>query len=106
MQHDSHKYITTEGIEGLSTKKLNNCKLEYNIYWCSDCTKSLCLDINNKITIIKKLYVLVKTLNVNDNNEENIYGVSTDFIRNLTDLFLIIIGEIASINIPLRNIYR
>ena len=31
----------------------------------------------------KKLYNLVKTLNMNDDNEEKCYGVSTDFIRKL-----------------------
>ena len=45
------------------------------------------------MSALKKLYNLVKTLNMNDENEENIYGVSTDFIRKLTYFFFIIIGE-------------
>ena len=42
---------------------------------------------------IEKLFLLVKTLNMNDDNEEKQYGVSTGFIRKLTDLFFITIGE-------------
>ena len=42
---------------------------------------------------------------MNDDNKEKCCGVSTDFIRKLTDLFFIIIGEKASTNIPLRKIY-
>ena len=43
--------------------------------------------------LLEKLYNLVKTLNMNDDNEGKCYGVSTDFISKLTDLFFIIIGE-------------
>ena len=42
---------------------------------------------------------------MNDDNEEKCYGVSTDFIRKLTDLFFITIGEKASTNIPLSKMY-
>ena len=52
-----------------------------------------------------KLYNLVKTLNMNDDNEEKCYGVSTYFIRNLTDSFFVIIGEKSSANIPLSKMY-
>ena len=45
------------------------------------------------MSVINKLYNLVKTLNINDDNEENCCGVSTDFIRKLTDLFFITIGK-------------
>ena len=48
------------------------------------------------MSVLKKLYNLVKTLNMNDDNEEKLYGVSTDFIRKLTDNFFIAIGEKAS----------
>ena len=45
-------------------------------------------------------------MNINDDNEEKCCGVSTDFIRKLTSLFYITIGEKASTNIPLRKMYR
>ena len=54
----------------------------------------------------EKLYNLVKTFIINDDNEETFCGVSTDFIRKLTDLFFITIGETSSTNIPLGKIYR
>ena len=56
--------------------------------------------------VIEKIYNHVKTLNMNDDNEEKCYGVSTDFIRKLTDLFFISIGEKSPTNIPLSKIYR
>ena len=43
---------------------------------------------------------------MNDDNEETCYGVSTDFIRKLTDLFFINIGEKTSTNIIMSKIYR
>ena len=43
---------------------------------------------------------------MNDDDMEKCCGVSTDFIRKLTDLFFIIIGEKASTNIPLRKMYH
>ena len=50
--------------------------------------------------------LLARTLNINDNdNEEKACGVSTKFIRKLRDLFFLIIGEIASKNIPLNKTY-
>ena len=71
-------------------------------YCWSDFIKSFCLDIRKKMKVLGKFYLLVKTLNMNDNNEENFYGVSAYFIRKLTSFFFIIIGE----NIPLSKIYR
>ena len=53
---------------------------------------------------LNKLYNLVKKLNMND-DKKKCCGVLTDFIRKLTDLFFIIIGEKASANVPLRKIY-
>ena len=54
-----------------------------------------------------QLYNLDTKLNMNDDNKENIFfGFSTDFIRRLTDLFFITIGEKLSKNIPLRKMYR
>ena len=85
---------------------MTNYDIEYDQFYCSDFTKSLCLDIKKKISVLKKLYHLVKTLNMNDDDEQKCHGVSTDFIRKLTDLFFITIGEKASTNIPLRKMYR
>ena len=58
------------------------------------------------MNVIEKLYLIVKTLNINDDNEEKCYGVSTNFIRKTTDLFFIIIDEKAPTDIPLRKIYH
>ena len=58
------------------------------------------------MTVLGKLYYLVKTLNMNDDNEEKCYGVSNDLIIKLTDLFFITIGEKASTNIQLSKMYR
>ena len=52
------------------------------------------------MSVLEKLYNIVKTLNINDYNEETFYGVSTDFIRKLSDLFLIPIGDKEWTNIP------
>ena len=45
------------------------------------------------MNVLEKLYLLVKTLNMNDDNEEKFYGVSTDFIRKFMDLFFVLIGK-------------
>ena len=55
------------------------------------------------MNVLEKFYVLVKISNMNDDNEEKSYGVSTDFIRKLTDFYFIIIGEKSSTNTPLRK---
>ena len=57
------------------------------------------------MSVLEKLYNIVKTLNMNDDNGEKCYGVSTDFIRKLTDLFFITIGQKASTNISLEKMY-
>ena len=44
-------------------------------------------------------YLIFKVFNMNDDNKETFYCVSTDFIRKITDLFFIIISEKASTNI-------
>ena len=72
---------------------MTNCEIEYDQFCYSDCTKSLCLEIKKKIIVLDKLYNLFKTLNVNDDDEEKLYGVSTYFIRKMTYLFFINIGE-------------
>ena len=101
-----HKYITSEGGDYLSNHKLTHCEIVYDQFCCLDCTKSLCLEIKNKMSVINKLYNLVKTLNLNDDNEGKWNGVSTDLIRTLTDLFFITIGEKSSTNIPLSKMYH
>ena len=98
--HYSQKYITSEGGDNLSNQKFTNCEIEYDQFCCSDCTESLCLEIKKKMSVLEKLYNLVKTLNINDYNEKSCHGVSTYFIRKLTDLFFITIGEKALTNIP------
>ena len=57
------------------------------------------------MSVLNKLYNLVKKLNMNDDNEGKCYGVSTDFIRKLKDFFFITIGEKASTKISLRKMY-
>ena len=42
---------------------------------------------------LDKLYNLIKILNMKDDNMEKCCGVSTHFIRKLTDFFLMIIVE-------------
>ena len=62
IQHDSQKYRTSEGGDDLSNQKRTNCDIEYDHFCCSDCTKSLCLEIKKKMSVIEKIYYLVKTL--------------------------------------------
>ena len=58
------------------------------------------------MSVIKKLYNLVKTLNINDDNEEKCCGVSTYSIRKLTNFFFINIGKKESTKVILRKMYR
>ena len=58
------------------------------------------------MSVLNKLYNIVKTLNMNGDNEENCYGVSTDFIKIFTCFFFIIIGEKVSTKIPLSRMYH
>ena len=105
IQQDPQKYITSEGGQDLSNRKLTNFEIEYDHFCCSDCTKSICLEIKKKMSVIEKLYNLVKKLNMNDDNEDKCCGVSTDLIIKLIDLFFITIGEKASTNIFLSKIH-
>ena len=58
------------------------------------------------MSVIERLHLLVRTLNMNDDdNEAKVCGILTKFIRKLTDLFFLIIGEKASINTPLNRAY-
>ena len=59
-----------------------------------------------KMSDLENLYNLIKTLNMNDDNEEKCFDLSTDFIGKLTDLFFTTIGEKASTNIPVSRMYR
>ena len=62
IQLDSQKYIISEGGDDLSNQKWTNCDIEYDQYLCSDCNKSLCIEVKNKVSVLDKLYNLVKTL--------------------------------------------
>ena len=50
------------------------CEIEYDLFCFSDCTKSLCLYIEKKMNVIEKLYLLIRTLNINDDSKENCYA--------------------------------
>ena len=85
---------------------MTNCDITYDELCCRDCTKSLCLDIKKKMSNKEKFYSLVKRLNVEEEyNEENLYEISTNFIRKLTDFFFILICKKVSTNIPLNMMY-
>ena len=40
-----------------------------------------------------------------DEKEENLYGISTNFIRKIYDFFIMIIGETSFSNIPLKKMH-
>ena len=69
IHQDSQKYINSEGGYNLSNHKLTHCEIEYDQFCCSDCAQLLCLEIKNKMSALKKLYNLVKTLNINDHKK-------------------------------------
>ena len=85
---------------------MTNCEIECDQSCCLYCTRSFCLEIKNKMSSLEKLHNLVKTFNMNDDNKEKCCGVSTYFIRKLTNLFFVIIGEKASTKISLGKMYR
>ena len=85
---------------------MTNCEIDYDQYHCCDCSQSLCVEIKNKRKYLDKLYNLVEILNTNNEDIDKCCGVSTDFIRKLTDTFFIIIGEKASTNIPWSKMNR
>ena len=87
IKNDYPKCIILEGGNDLLHHKFTNFEIDYDQYRCSDCTKSLCLEIKNKKKYLDKLYNLVETLNMNNDDVEKCCGVSTDFIRKLTDFF-------------------
>ena len=53
IQQDSLRYITPDKNEGLSTQKLTNCEIKYYMFSCQECTKSVCLDIQNKMNVLE-----------------------------------------------------
>ena len=54
IQHDSQKYITSDGGENISNQKWTNCEIDYDRFCCSYFTKSLCLDIKNNMSALEK----------------------------------------------------
>ena len=78
--------------------------MRYDMFSCEDCTKSVCLDIQKKMSVIEKLNLLLRTLNTNDSeNEEKLYGIWPNLSEKMTGFFVIIIGEKASTNLPLNK---
>ena len=58
------------------------------------------------MNVLEKLHLLFRTINMNDDdNEAKVCGISTNFIRKLTDFFFIIIGGKSSTKIPLNKMY-
>ena len=57
--NDSYRYITPQKNEVLKTLKLTNCEIEYDIFCCQYCNKSLRLDMENNSVVIDKLHLLV-----------------------------------------------
>ena len=55
IQRDPKQYITSEGGDNISNKKLTYSEIEYYKFFCSDCTKSVCLEIKNKMSDLNKL---------------------------------------------------
>ena len=52
IQHDSHKYITSEGGDDLINQKQTNYEIEYNMFCYSNFTKSLCLEIKKIVMFL------------------------------------------------------
>ena len=61
---DSHSDNTPQENEFLTTHKITNCDIEYDLFCCQDCTESLCLDIKGKNYVLEKLHSLVITLSM------------------------------------------
>ena len=66
----SYQFAINQAYKKETNQKWTNFEIEYAQFCCSDCTKSLCLDIKNKMSVIEKSYNLVKILDTNDDNEE------------------------------------
>ena len=58
------------------------------------------------MNVLEKLHLLFRTINMNDDdNEAKVCGISTNFIRKLTDLFYVTVCEKASKHITLNKTY-
>ena len=57
------------------------------------------------MSVLDKLYNIVKKLIINDDNEEKCYGVSNYFIQKLSDLVSLSIGEKLPTNITFSKMY-
>ena len=58
INQDSQKFVTSEGGDDSSNQKLTNCEIEYDQFCCSDCTKSLCLEIKRKMSSLE-IYIIL-----------------------------------------------
>ena len=80
-----HRNITPQVNKVLKTQKLSNFEIQYDVFCFQDCTQSLKLEFF--MSFIERFNLLVRTLNMNeDENVEKLHGISTNFIRKLTDL--------------------
>ena len=53
------------------------------MFSCQDCTRSVFLGIKKLVNVFDIMYLLVRTLNMNDDdNEEKVCGILKKFIRN------------------------
>ena len=69
-------------------------------------TESLCLDIQNKMSIFNSLLKFVRIMNLNeDDYEGKLYGISTNHIRKLINFYFTILRKKESSNSPLKNMY-
>ena len=57
IKNDSREFITSEGGEDLLNHQLTNCEIDYDLYCCSDYTKSLCSEIKTK-QILWRNYII------------------------------------------------
>ena len=70
---ESQRNMSQNENEVPETHKLTKFEVKNDKMCCKDCTKSLCLDIQKKISIINRLHTLVRTLNMNeDGNKEKL----------------------------------
>ena len=64
------------------------------------------MGIQKKMDVLDIFHLLVRTPNMNDGDKEaKVCGTLTKFIRKLTNLFFLIIGEKFSKNLPLNKTY-
>ena len=81
IMNDSQRNITHPENYISENQKSSDSEITNDKMCCKDFTESLCLYIQNKICIMEILHTLVRTLNMNeDENEENVYRISNKFI--------------------------